>query len=413
MMTYANSLSHCMASRRLSNLRVLTAILAIAAPSAAQQLPAQGWVGTWATAAMRDASATGFHDQTLRQIAHVSVGGTKARIRISNLFGTEALRIEDVHIALRAGGASTVATPDSLVLFGGRTRVLVDPGKCAVSDPVAFRVPALADVVISMYAPDFKGPATFHAWAHETNYIATGDVAGQTNLNDARAIHSSYFLSGLDVFNAASPGSIVAFGASITEGFKAQDDHRWTDDLAKRLLGAKLQVGVLNMGITGNRLLVDGNGPSALSRFDRDVLAQTGARWVIFADDPINDLGMTRPPPTGKQLIAGIRKLIARAHARNLTFFCSTLTPFEAAGYWTPEEEQAREEVNAFLRRPGNGCDAIVDQDGATHDPDHPARFLPAYDGGDHLHPNNAGHAAIARAVPLSLFKTARPLGSN
>ena len=412
-MSHSNSRSHGIKNRMLSCLGVLIAILAIAAPSAAQQLPAQGWVGTWAMAAMRDTSATVFRDETLRQIVHVSVGGTSARIRISNLFGAEALQLEDVHIALRADGASTVTTPDKLVLFGGRTRVLVEPGKCAVSDPIAFRVPALADVVISMYAPNFKGPATFHAWAHQTNYIAAGDLAGRKHLNGARAIHSSYFLSGLDVWNPASPGSIVAFGASITEGFKAKDDHRWTDDLARRLVGAKLQVGVLNMGITGNRLLVNGNGASALSRFSRDVVAQTGARWVIFADDPINDLGMTRPPPTGKQLIAGIQELIARAHARNITFICSTLTPFEGAGYWTSEEEHAREEVNTFLRRPGSGCDAIVDQDGATHDPDHPARFLPAYDGGDHLHPNNAGHAAIARAVPLSLFKTARPLGSN
>jgi lysophospholipase L1-like esterase len=166
-----------------------------------------------------------------------------------------------------------------------------------------------------------------------------------------------------------------------------------------------LNIAVLNQGISGNRLLADGAGPSALSRFDRDVLAQPGVRWVIFSDDPINDLGSTHPPPTADALIAGIERLIARAHEKNLQFFCSTLTPYEGANYWTPSGEAIREQVNAFLRSKKSGCDAVIDQDTATHDPLHPTRYLPLYDSGDHLHPNDAGHRAIATDIDLRIFQ--------
>ncbi|MGA8111652.1 MAG: GDSL-type esterase/lipase family protein [Acidobacteriaceae bacterium] len=391
-------------ARLLINLLVGTMAAAVAGSAVAQRQAAGPWVGTWATAAMRDGSELHFHNQTLRQTVHVSVGGTRARVRISNLFGTRTLVIDDVRLALHANGSAIDPASDREVEFSGRTRVAIDPGSTVTSDPVVFRVPPLADLAISLYATDFSGPATFHAWAHQTNYLAAGDQAGEPALKNAKPIGASYFLSGIDVWNPNNEGAIVALGASITEGFKAEDDHRWTDDLAERLARAGLPIGVLNLGISGNRLLADGVGASAASRFQRDVLDQTGVRWVIFSDDPINDLGMTRPPPTGDELIAAIRALIARAHARRLQFLCSTLTPFEGAGYWSGEEEISRGKVNAFLRSKASGCDSIVDQDGATHDPAHPALFLPADDGGDHLHPSNAGHAAIARAVPLEFL---------
>jgi alpha-L-fucosidase 2 len=175
--------------------------------------------------------------------------------------------------------------------------------------------------------------------------------------------------------------------------------------LAARLAEKGLNIVVRNEGISGNRLLADGVGPSALSRFDRDVLTQPGAHWVIFSDDPINDLGSTNPPPTAETLIAGIEQLIARAHEKNIKFLCSTLTPYQGANYWVPSGEVAREQVNAFLRSEKSGCDAVIDQDTATHDPAHPTRYLPAYDSGDHLHPNDAGHRAIANEIDLRLFR--------
>jgi len=199
----------------------------------------------------------------------------------------------------------------------------------------------------------------------------------------------------------------VTLEASITEGYKATDseNERWPDILSQRLASQEIRVGVLNEGISGNRLLHAGAGASAEARFERDLVEQPGVRWVIFADDPINDPGSARSPPTLQALIEGTEWLIAAAHKDHILFYCSTLTPFEWADYWTPAEEVTREGFNEFLRSRSNGCDAVTDQDEMTRDPAHPTRFLPAYDGGDHLHPNNAGHHAIADGVDLSLFR--------
>jgi lysophospholipase L1-like esterase len=219
-------------------------------------------------------------------------------------------------------------------------------------------------------------------------------------------LFASNSLAGVDAHHAIH-GAVVALGASITEGAGSTQGtgRNWPSLLAARLADQGLNIAVLNEGISGNRLLVDGAGPSALSRFDRDVLAQPGVRWVIFSDEPINDLGSTNPPPNADALIAGIERLIARAHEKNIQFFCSTLTPYEGANYWTPSGEVVREQVNAFLRSRKSGCDAVIDQDSATHDPAHPTRYLPAYDSGDHLHPNDAGHRAIATDIDLRIFQ--------
>jgi lysophospholipase L1-like esterase len=217
---------------------------------------------------------------------------------------------------------------------------------------------------------------------------------------------SNYFLTNLDVRGDGLRGAVVTFGASITEGFSSTNDanRRWPDDPARRLADARLGIGVLNAGISGTRLLVDGAGPSALVRFDRDVLAQHGVRWVIFSDDPINDLGSTRPSPPAYTLIAGIKRLIEQAHRKHVQFLCSTLTPFQGANYWTAEEEITREQIDSFLRSGSSGCDTVIDMDAAAHDPAHPTQYLPANDIGDPLHPNDAGQQAIANAVDLSRF---------
>jgi lysophospholipase L1-like esterase len=401
-----------MRSAFLSAALVAFGSLGAAAQSTAPSAPSSpSWVGTWATAAMRDGSAASVSDLTLRQIVFTSVAGSSARIHLSNLFGTAPLRIEDVHIAQQGDRASILPATDRKVLFGGNNFVMIAPGQEAVSDPVAFSVPARTALAISFYLP---GPAlrgTFHASAHQTSYVATGDLSGSADLPQAKPIRSTYVLTNLDVQGTALLGSVVAFGASITEGYNSTPNanHRWPDFLAQRLLDAGIAIGVLNEGISGNRLLVDGAGESAEKRFDRDVLAQPGVRWVIFSDDPINDLGSTKPPPTAAELIAGLQQLISRAHAGHIQFFCATLTPYEGANYWTPEGEAAREQINDFIRGGHNGCDGIVDEDTATHDPAHPTRYLPAYDSGDHLHPNDDGLKALAGAVDLALFSAAAP----
>ena len=269
---------------------------------------------------------------------------------------------------------------------------------------------AESDVVISFYLPERAQGVSTHDFSFQENYLADGNVAGAADIAVRETIGRYIIVSDLDVLNIAATGTLVAFGASITEGHNSSGNanQRYTNLLTTRLNASGRTVGVANEGVAGNQLLGVGIGQSALDRFDRDVLSRSGVRWVIFADNPINDLASGREP-TGGRLIGGLRQLIDRAHAAGVSFFCATLTPFEGNEHWRPAREVARSEYNAFVRSAGSGCDAVIDFDRATHDPAAPTRFLPAYDAGDHLHPNNAGMAAMANAVALALFGPATP----
>jgi lysophospholipase L1-like esterase len=382
---------------------------AVAAAAAADD----GWTGSWAVSPQ--SGGPSYNDQTLRQIVHTSIGGSSARLRISNVFGSAPLTVRDVHVAQRTSGSSVSTGSDRAVTFGGQTSVTIAAGAMAVSDSVSFTVAAQSDVAVSFYLPNATGASTFHGQGTQTNYVAGGDVSTSATLNGAAPNGSYAFLSNLDVQNPAAQGSVVAFGASITDGVASSTDsnRRWPNDLARRLIDSGRTVGVLNQGISGNKLLVDGAGQSALKRFARDAVGQPGVRWVIFSDDPINDLGAA-DPPTGAQLITALQQLIAQAHDAGLKFLCSTLTPFQDSGGWTQAGETARGQINSFVRGADSGCDGIVDQDTATHDPANPAKYLPAYDAGDHLHPNEAGLQAIADAVDLNLFgAAAQPAGAG
>ena len=369
-----------------------------------------GWVGTWAVSPQGD--GTTFADKTLRQIVHTSVGGSSVRVRLSNVFGSQALTVDSVHIAERANGSSITAGTDQALKFVGQASISIAAGQVATSDAVAFNVKELSDLAVSFHLQATAGGTTAHGTGLQDNYVTDGNHAGDQDLAAAQTKGSYYFLTNVDVQNPASFGAVVTLGASITDGVasSSNNNRRWPNDLAKRLSDAKLPVGVLNQGISGNRLLADGNGDSALKRFDRDVLSQTGVRWVIFSDDPINDLGAGNRP-TGDQLIAGLKQLVAKAHAANVEFWCSTLTPFEGSGGWSQAGETARAAVIAFIKSADSGCDAIVDQDAATHDPTKPTWYLPADDAGDHLHPNEKGLQAIADAVDLKGFAPPQGLG--
>lgn len=381
-----------------------------AAAPAAPAAPAasDGWTGTWAVSPQ--SGGPSYNQQTLRQIVHTGIGGSAARIRLSNAFGSSPLTVSDVHVARRTSGSSVDTGTDRAVTFGGQSSVTIAPGAMAVSDSVSFTVSALSDVAVSFYLPNATGSATYHQQGTQTNYVAGGDVSANATLNGASTNGSYAFLSNLDVQNTAAQGAVVTLGASITDGVaSAQDDNRrWPNDLAKRLSDSGRTVGVLNQGISGNKLLTDGAGQSALNRFDRDVIGQPGVRWVIFSDDPINDVGVANPP-TGAQLISALQQLISRAHQAGISFLCSTLTPFQGSGGWSQAGENSRDAVNAFIRGANSGCDGIVDQDTATHDPANPTRYLPSYDAGDHLHPNEAGLQAIADAVDLTALTAVRP----
>jgi lysophospholipase L1-like esterase len=292
-------------------------------------------------------------------------------------------------------------------MFGGQASFSIPAGGVALSDSIDFAVKALSDVAVSIYLADSSGSNTYHQQGTQTNYFAAGDVSGNKDLQNPSSMGSYYLLANLDVKNAAALGAVATLGASITDGVAANQDSnkRWPNDLAVRLNMAGSVVGVLNQGISGNTLLHDGAGQSAINRFTRDVLNQPDIEWVIFSDDPINDLGAGAGRPTGDQLIAGLKQLIMAAHQAHLKYLCSTLTPFEGSGGWSTDGEIARGQIDDFIRSAASGCDGIVDQDMATHDPAHPTKYLPAYDHGDHLHPNEAGLQAIADSVDLSLFK--------
>jgi lysophospholipase L1-like esterase len=380
---------------------------AFAVKSVAASTP---WTGTWSVSP--ESGGQSFGQQTLRQIVHTSIGGTSAQVQVSNVFGSAPLVVADVHVALRSSGSTIVSGSDHTVTFGGQTSITIPAGGLAISDAVAISVPALSDVAVSMYLPQSTGASTYHAQGTATNYIASGDVSGNGSLSGAQTTNSYFFLTNLNVQNTAAQGAVVTFGASITDGYASTTDanERWPNDLAVRLANSGRTIGVLNQGISGNRLLVDSSGSSgqsALDRFNRDVLSQPGVKWVIFSDDPINDLGSTSPPPTSAQLIAGLQQLISTAHQNGIKFLCSTLTPYQGAGYWTQQGETAREAYNAYVLGSGSGCDGVVDQAAAVSNPSDPTMYLPAYDSGDHLHPNDAGYQAIANAVNLNLFGSA------
>jgi lysophospholipase L1-like esterase len=377
----------------------------------AQAAADAAWTGTWA--ASPQSSGSSFNQQTLRQIVHTSISGTAARIQLSNAFGSAPVTITDVHVARRTSGPSVDAGTDRAVTFGGSTSVTIPAGAKAVSDSVAFPVAALSDVAVSFYLPQQVTNATQHQLAQQTNYVAGGDVAGNATLSGAQTNGSYTFLADLDVQNSAAEGAVATLGASITDGIASAGDanRRWPNDLAVRLNQAGRTIGVLNQGISGNSLLHDGAGQSAVNRFNRDVVQQPNVKWVIFADDPINDVNNSNPP-SASQLTAALTQLINAAHQAGITFLCATLTPFKPDNGWTQAGENSRDGYDAFVRAANSGCDGIVDVDTATHDPANPQQYLPAYDSGDHLHPNTDGLQAIANAVNLDLFTAGTPGGS-
>jgi lysophospholipase L1-like esterase len=354
-----------------------------------------------------------FWNQTLRQSARVSLGGARVRVLLSNAYGTKPLVVGAAHVAKDAGNAAIVPGSDRVLTFGDQRGVTVPIGATAISDPVELDVAALDVLSVSLHLPTPTPPATFHWDARKTAYVGAGDQTAATRLEHDATLTSHVFLSAIEVEADASTRTVVAIGDSITDGNMATiDGHaRWPDVLASRL--AERNVAVVNAGISGGRLLRDLMGENALARFDRDVLSQPGITSVVVLMG-INDISWPGTPfdPDARvagasELIAGFRQLIAHAHARGVRIVGGTLTPFEGAlqdtpmrGYFTDEKERVRQTVNAWIRDSGE-FDAVVDFDAITHDPAHPARFLPDYDSGDHLHPGDAGYRAMAQAIDL------------
>jgi lysophospholipase L1-like esterase len=406
--------------RRLSTLAIVIVVgfgLSAAAQTTSTAVPPR-WVGTWATSPL---SGDAWHttptlvDSTLREIVHTSIPGKALRVRFTNEFGTEPLRVDAATVALSTG--ESAIQPDSLhtLTFGGQASIVIPPGAEGVSDSVDMATPAFANLAITFYLPLQQiSSVSVHPAAQQTNYIQVGaNVVSAPNLTAATTTPSWYFVKGVDVEPVAPhAAAVVAFGDSITDGAYATDNenHRWPDYLAVRLHNdpATAHLSVLNEGIGGNCVLIACTGPNILARFDRDVLSQAGVKYVIVLES-INDIGTlhnsNRPDYklTAEDLEQGLRQIIARAHEHGIKVLGATLTPYQGAGYYTDQGEEIREAVNDWIRT-GGAFDGVVDFDKTTRDPAHPLVFAPAYDSGDHLHPKDAGYAAMANSIDLSLF---------
>ncbi|MFI9007829.1 SGNH/GDSL hydrolase family protein [Actinosynnema sp. NPDC053489] len=408
----------------------LTALLLLL-PATASAAPKATWVGAWATSptTVPASDTTSFEDQTLRQVVHLSAGGDTVRVRLSNEFGTQPLVIGEAHVARRAGSGSAIAAAtDRRLTFGGRASATLPPGTPLLSDPVALPVTADSDLVVSVHLPRRTPGTTVHAFPYQDGYLADGNVTGRAEITPTAVLGKWHFLTGVSVTGRRG-STVVAFGDSITDGAETtrNANRRWPDVLARRFQAERglRDLGVVNAGISGNRLLHDPNPPAghpaegyaayfgqaALRRFDRDVLAQPGVGHVVVLLG-VNDLGHpgTSAPPSEKvgaqDIIDAHRQLIARAHAQGVRAYGGTITPFrdDTFGFFSPENEAARQTVNRWIRT-GGEYDGVIDFDRAVRDPGRPDRLLPAYDSGDHLHPNDAGMAAMAAAVPLRLFR--------
>lgn len=354
------------------------------------------------------------NNQTLRQIVHVSAGGSKVRVVLSNAFGTAPIQVGAAHVALRASEANIQPGSAKPLTVNGSESFRILAGAVAVTDTVEMTLAAGADLAIDLFFPGEVGagasPLTIHQAANQTNYVlTTGNNNGVVAPAVASRVTSWTLLSRVEVAAPAAASTIVTFGDSITDGSRSTTDtnSRWPDVLARRLAAdRKLPVrGIANEGIGGNQLLGDGAGVAALARFDRDVLLQTGATHVIVLEG-INDIGLARAnaTPSAQDLIGAHKQMIERAHAQGLKIYGATLTPFEGASYATPEGEAKRVALNEWIRTSGM-YDGVIDFDKVTRDPAAPTKFNPAFDSGDHLHPNDAGYKAMGEAVDLALFK--------
>jgi lysophospholipase L1-like esterase len=413
-------------------LRILSAIVFLLGAASvwaqaivASPLPGCVWVASWGASqqipepgnALADSD---LRDATVRQIFHLSVGGSALRVTLSNVFGTGELRFSSVHVARPLLPFSPAIDPatDWALTFAGRAEVTIPPGAEFVSDPLEIAVRPLSDLAISFHLDSPPARQTGHPGSRATSYYLHSDLVSAANLPEPKKVDHWYQISEIDVQAGPGAATVAVLGDSITDGHGAttNGNDRWTDVFAQRLQNAPKtrNIGVSNQGIGGNHLLSDGLGPNALARIDRDLLAPAGVRWVIVFEG-VNDLGglaRNGEVPAGEhtdlvqRVLAAYTQIITRAHAHGLRVYGATITPYVGSGYYHPGplSESDRQTVNQWIRTPGH-FDAVIDFDAVVRDPQHPDQLLPVYDSGDHLHPSPAGYKAIAGEIPLDLFE--------
>ena len=373
------------------------------------------WVGTWSASPQLVETRNlppppGLAGNTLREVIQASIGGSRLRVRFSNRFGSSPVTITSGHIALSTGRSAIKAGTDRTLKFHGKPWVTIPPGASAHSDPFEFNLAALSDLAVTTCFGACSVDVTGHPGSRTTSYLQAGNQVSAGVLPAAVKTAHWYILDGVDVQANHSTAALVTLGDSITDGRGSGTDKndRWPDDLARRLQASKdaRQVAVLNAGIGGNCVLHGGLGPTALSRFGRDVLSQSGVRWLIVFEG-VNDIGTSRDAnvaAVGRNLVAAYKQFIYQAHAHRIRVYGATITPFGGSFYDTPAHEAVRQTVNEWIRT-GGGFDAVIDFDAVLRDPRHPRRLLRAADSGDHLHPNERGYHKMADAIGLKLFE--------
>jgi len=393
--------------------RALAALLFSALLATTATAADEGWRTGWSSAP--DSAGPALPAQTLRQVVRTTTKGTRMRIRLSNLFGTQPLHVGAAHVGLSAGGARVAAGSDRPLLFGGRLAVTIAAGSSALSDPVDLAVAALQPLAVSLYLPAPVPVSTVHGFVLRPTYLkADGDVTGAADFPSAATDDNLYLLSDVEVLGPDTGRTLAVIGDSIADGVGAEEAG-WPDALAARLQAEPVlaTIGIANEGIAGNRILNDAStpyvGPSVLARFDRDTLDKPGVRWVLLHEG-VNDITAARllAAPADRvtvgQIEAGMRKLAGRARARGVKIWAGTLLPFAGTkDFWSADAERDRLALNAWIRTAGV-FDAVVDFDAALRDPEQPSRLNPAYDSGDHLHPNDAGYRVMAQQVDLRLL---------
>ena len=397
---------------------LLSSVAAVSAQSNIAKPAPTSWVGTWATSPF---DGDPWHtiptlvDSTLREIVHTSIPGKSVRVRFTNEIGTEPLKIDAATIAMSTGAAAIDAASLHDLTFFGSPSIVIPPGATVLTDPVGLTTPPSANLAISIYLPLQRvSDVSVHSGAQQDNYILTGNHVHDASFAQPAVTPSWFFLKGVDVEPAAvDAASIVVFGDSITDGAYATENanHRWPDYLATRLASnpGTAHLAVLNEGIGGNCILIHCVAQNALARFDRDVLSQAGVKYIVILEG-INDIGQLHEPNrpdyklTAQDLEQGLAQLVDRAHEHGIRVYGATLTPYKGAGYFTDKGEQIRQALNQWIRTT-NIFDGTIDFDKATGDPANSLTFAPQYDSGDHLHPKDAGYAAMADSIDLSLFR--------
>lgn len=377
----------------------------------AKETKGERWVGTWATAIQlvephNNPPEPGLTNQTIRQIVRVSIGGKRLQMKFSNAFSTKPVTMKAVHLALSKGGSAIDLSTDQALTFNGKQDVTLEPGGEVTSDPFPFALPPLSEVAVTIALGATSPDITGHPGSRTTSYLLPGNEVSKPDFEGAVPTDHWYLMHAIDVMAPEAFSNVVILGNSITDGRGSGTNrqNRWTDILAHRLQAneATRSVGVINKGLGGNCVLGSCLGPPAIDRFQRDVLDQRGIRWVVLFIG-INDIGNAVQPGVGKQLIEAFRQMTAQAHAKGILVYGATLLPMRGHSYFSEAHETEREIVNDWIRHSGT-FDAVIDLDKAMRNPEDVRTLLPSVDGGDHLHPSEAGHRMLGEAIDLNLF---------